>query len=247
MLRLCVRRTFLDMACEEELPEVRRRSRSSPPAARGRKSGTEVLEKCTDEAYCQYLTAFMASSLRSDTSVTLHSGVASEAKPPSSDYVDDERRSSRASTASTRNLQGSMGRPEGLPHGGEEDDACASLPLPPDAKTLMLCNLPCRMMIGDVVAMLQGLGYNGTFNYVKVPTKVSRSSLGYAFVDFTSAPTAHAFARDFLRHRFEGHKSNKVPSVRVATIQSGNDDAAGGEDHSFRPNRRSRTCWYANS
>eukprot|EP00929_Paragymnodinium_shiwhaense_P056283 TRINITY_DN28174_c0_g2_i1.p1 TRINITY_DN28174_c0_g2~~TRINITY_DN28174_c0_g2_i1.p1 ORF type:complete len:259 (-),score=25.90 TRINITY_DN28174_c0_g2_i1:510-1286(-) len=115
--------------------------------------------------------------------------------------------------------------------------------LPPGTKTLMLCNLPCGMILEDVRAMLGRLGYNGTFNYIKLPVKVAKGNLGYAFVDFGSAGHAHNFASDFTNYRFEGRRSVKVPFVRAAATQEHGQQRAG--QNSSRASRRSRTCWLA--
>eukprot|EP00929_Paragymnodinium_shiwhaense_P039090 TRINITY_DN20565_c0_g1_i10.p1 TRINITY_DN20565_c0_g1~~TRINITY_DN20565_c0_g1_i10.p1 ORF type:complete len:265 (-),score=58.69 TRINITY_DN20565_c0_g1_i10:321-1115(-) len=78
---------------------------------------------------------------------------------------------------------------------------------------LMLRNLPCRMKAKDVIAMVHELGYAGTFDSVQVPAGRGKGNRGYAFINFQSIECARVFMEAFVEYRFEGHNTEKTPSI----------------------------------
>jgi hypothetical protein len=88
-------------------------------------------------------------------------------------------------------------------------------------RTMMICNIPCRVTHANLVEAINSIGFDGTFEFVRLPSKVGQphSNLGYGFVEFFSQADANRFARAFEGYRFSGRESPKACTVKVADRQ----------------------------
>lgn len=95
-----------------------------------------------------------------------------------------------------------------------------------NATTLMLCNIPCRATIEEVVTAVHSLGFENTYDFLYVPgatccygkAGVSRN-LGYAFVNFLTAEVARHFVIAFDGFSFGGRYSSKKGVAKIARVQ----------------------------
>lgn len=90
--------------------------------------------------------------------------------------------------------------------------------------TLMICNIPCRITQQQLVDVINGMGFRGTYDFLYLPTggrssSVGSSNLGYGFINFMDPATADPFTQAFTHYQFEGTSSTKVCNVRPAHIQ----------------------------
>eukprot|EP00928_Gymnodinium_smaydae_P099399 TRINITY_DN9468_c0_g2_i1.p1 TRINITY_DN9468_c0_g2~~TRINITY_DN9468_c0_g2_i1.p1 ORF type:complete len:242 (-),score=41.44 TRINITY_DN9468_c0_g2_i1:263-988(-) len=92
-----------------------------------------------------------------------------------------------------------------------------------DITTLMFCDIPCKVGYERMMVELKALGLDGEYDYLHLPTKVSRkdkySFLGFGFINFKSAVVAEQFRQIFTSFRFEGISSEKLGRVEVARVQ----------------------------
>merc|ERR1719492_76355 len=80
--------------------------------------------------------------------------------------------------------------------------------------TVMLRNLPNDYNRTMLVHLLDCKGFAGKYDYVYVPTDLSRQAgLGYAFVNMVSAADAQ-----LIRQQLEGFKHWAVPSSKALTV-----------------------------
>jgi hypothetical protein len=86
-------------------------------------------------------------------------------------------------------------------------------------KSLMICNLPCRLQQDDLVEAIESIGFAGLFEKVHIPCRQSDSNLGYAFVHFLQQKHAESFALAFEGYRFTHKGSTKVCTVKAADCQ----------------------------
>lgn len=99
------------------------------------------------------------------------------------------------------------------PRGAESDDITS----------IMVCNIPCRVSQGDLVDLLETLGFGSRFDFLYLPTggrpsSSSVSNLGYGFINFIDAQSTVDFSQAFVQYRFPG-TSAKVCTVRPAHVQ----------------------------
>jgi hypothetical protein len=86
-------------------------------------------------------------------------------------------------------------------------------------KSLMICNLPCRLHQDDLIKAIESMGFAGLFEKVHIPCRQSDSNLGYGFVHFLQRKHAERFAAAFEGYRFTHKGSTKVCTVKVADCQ----------------------------
>lgn len=95
---------------------------------------------------------------------------------------------------------------------------------PTAGKTMMICNVPCRIGYDDLLAAIESSGFGGKFEFIHIPYRFgqSTSNLGYAFVHFFRWEDATSFALAFEGYRFANKESNKACTVKVADCQGTN-------------------------
>jgi hypothetical protein len=89
-------------------------------------------------------------------------------------------------------------------------------------KTMMICNIPCRVLQADLVEAIESLGFEGKFEFVHIPCRYGQShtNLGYAFIHFSQMADADSFAQTFEGYRFFSRTgSAKACTVKVAACQ----------------------------
>eukprot|EP00929_Paragymnodinium_shiwhaense_P098268 TRINITY_DN59771_c0_g1_i5.p1 TRINITY_DN59771_c0_g1~~TRINITY_DN59771_c0_g1_i5.p1 ORF type:complete len:391 (+),score=53.44 TRINITY_DN59771_c0_g1_i5:73-1245(+) len=83
----------------------------------------------------------------------------------------------------------------------------------PSGSSLMLCNLPCRCNLRDVMQAVDGLGFAGKYQYIHLPSgghsrRHVQINLGYAFINFFQTTEAAAFAKVFEGFKFPGREAS---------------------------------------
>jgi len=110
----------------------------------------------------------------------------------------------------------------------EEEHKNSREGMPPT--TLMLRNLPNRMLRDELIVELHELGFAGAFDFVYVPLDSCRrsrhrrhgvrkgcSNVGYAFINFVDSEWAARCASIFQDRGFSG--SRKTASISIAHVQ----------------------------
>lgn len=98
---------------------------------------------------------------------------------------------------------------------GEEEQAVAS-----EITTLMIRNLPCRIMEDELQVALASIGLGDRYDFLYLPRAHRKvSNLGYAFVNCLTPEDAATLSERFAGYRFHGIASDKVCTVRPARIQ----------------------------
>jgi len=96
-----------------------------------------------------------------------------------------------------------------------------------DERSLMLCNIPCRLGHDDLVDAINGMGFTGLYDFVHLPparhwprgkAKSTLRNVGYAFVHFNLAEDASDFANKFQGHQFRCLTSDKRCVVQPAHL-----------------------------
>jgi hypothetical protein len=93
-----------------------------------------------------------------------------------------------------------------------------------EGKTMMICNIPCRLRRKELIDAIVEMGFGGRFDVVRIPGRFghSKTNLGYAFIHFLQVTDADNFANAFEGYRFSSHKdSAKACTVKVAACQGG--------------------------
>eukprot|EP00929_Paragymnodinium_shiwhaense_P070674 TRINITY_DN35805_c0_g1_i1.p1 TRINITY_DN35805_c0_g1~~TRINITY_DN35805_c0_g1_i1.p1 ORF type:complete len:268 (+),score=33.71 TRINITY_DN35805_c0_g1_i1:69-806(+) len=235
--RIVLRNTFLHV-CEGPT-EARGLARCrSWPAARKNPLLSSGSDAADCNRYCQKLNDVMYASDSAAKALCSQTGDEALLKVTS----DDETCMSRSTT-----MAGSDWSDEDAMTPRGNGSGCRGAADLAKSITLMLCGLPCRMNVEQLVATVHGLGYAGTFYFVKLPQGARQSNLGYAFVSFKRSDVAYAFARDFAKHRFEGHNTQKKPSVRLASMQSLDDIRQAIMGHRPLPKKMARVIWLPHS
>jgi hypothetical protein len=86
--------------------------------------------------------------------------------------------------------------------------------------TLMIRNVPNRYTQNDLLAELDELGLDGTFDFLYMPVdKASKASVGYAFVNFVAPSWASRCAAVLQGYIFTRYGKNRQAMVSVAHLQ----------------------------
>jgi hypothetical protein len=88
--------------------------------------------------------------------------------------------------------------------------------------TLMICDIPCRQTMDQLVEVMKLLGFGGAYNLVYMPSYKRRKrpqNFGYAFVNFNEAADAAAFVVVFEGFCFPGSMSQKTSYAKAAQTQ----------------------------
>lgn len=89
----------------------------------------------------------------------------------------------------------------------------------------MMCDIPCRRNIQQIVDVIDSMGFAGTYDFVYMPPQkqfqCSRQSnnMGYAFVNFKTPVDAAAFWRVSQYFVFPQSSSKKVSYTKPAHCQ----------------------------
>jgi hypothetical protein len=108
------------------------------------------------------------------------------------------------------------------------------------ARTLMICNLPCRVRYDDVLEAIYSVGFgapgDGFVEFVHLPFRSWRpdSNLGYCFINFFCPSDAARFAIAFEGYRFNSTRSSKICTVKTAKCQGYNGNYQGLRLHRNR-------------
>lgn len=91
--------------------------------------------------------------------------------------------------------------------------------------TMMMCGIPCRRSVCQVVDVINEHGFEGTYDLVYLPEQKRfqssrrKHSLGYAFVNFKLPEHAAAFCTAFQDYVFPTCTSDKVSYTKPARCQ----------------------------
>lgn len=95
-----------------------------------------------------------------------------------------------------------------------------------EATTVMLCNIPCRVKLEEIIEAVRSLGFEGTYDLLHAPGPkrrhrhlISKTNIGYAFINFVTPEYASDFMKVFTGFCFEGRQSDKVGMAKLARIQ----------------------------
>lgn len=91
-------------------------------------------------------------------------------------------------------------------------------------RTMMICDIPCRINRDTLVETINAMGYAGTYDFIHLPCRYGHenTNIGYGFVNFFDSNIAENFAAAFQGYIFPGYKSTKKCSVKVAKHQGFN-------------------------
>jgi len=87
--------------------------------------------------------------------------------------------------------------------------------------TLMICGIPCRQSVDQIIEAINMTGFENTYNLLYVPAKRPRISqnLGYAFVNFKTPEHAASFGQAFQNFCFPSSLSTKLCHTKPACHQ----------------------------
>jgi len=128
-----------------------------------------------------------------------------------------------ASTASTGEVKDTSVAPHAKWSGLASALACPEELHP--ITTLMICDLPCRQSIHQLIEVINELGFGNTYDLVYLPPgkrhqKAKHSqNIGYAFVNFKLAENAAAFCQTFQDFVFPHCESKKLSFAKPAFRQ----------------------------
>jgi len=90
--------------------------------------------------------------------------------------------------------------------------------------TMMICNIPCRFGYEHIVEAVDSAGFADVYDFVYLPyhARKGQGNIGYAFVHFKKAEDAYRFADVFQNYQFQGTKSTKRVTVKLAHMQGFN-------------------------
>jgi len=92
-----------------------------------------------------------------------------------------------------------------------------------DITTLMVCDIPCRESIEQLMAVMDEVGFSKTYDLVYMPgqrgRQASRGNVGYAFVNFKTTEWASAFMNIFQNIHFPNSASTKLSYAKPARDQ----------------------------
>jgi len=106
------------------------------------------------------------------------------------------------------------------------------------ATTLMIRNVPNRYTQHDLLAELDDLGLDGTFDFLYMPVdKASKASVGYAFVNFVAPSWASRCVTVLQEYKFTRYGKNREAIVSVAHLQGLDANLAHYEKTSVRSSK----------
>lgn len=93
--------------------------------------------------------------------------------------------------------------------------------------TLMICDLPCKKNISELVDVMHMYGFVDTYDFLYMPARRTKRSqengrtgnVGYAFVNFRTPEYAADFLRVFRNVPFPNSSSPKLPYAKPAYLQ----------------------------
>lgn len=89
--------------------------------------------------------------------------------------------------------------------------------------TLMVCDIPCRESIEQLMTVMDEVGFAKTYDLVYMPgqrgRQASRGNVGYAFVNFKTTEWAAAFMEVFQNIHFPNSASTKLSYAKPARDQ----------------------------
>lgn len=91
--------------------------------------------------------------------------------------------------------------------------------------TLMICDIPCRQTIQQVIDSINANGFTGTYDLVYMPPQKGfrrpkhSQNMGYAFVNFKRTEYAAAFEHIFKDFTFPNCHSKKLSYAKPAHCQ----------------------------
>merc|ERR1719174_1665775 len=94
-----------------------------------------------------------------------------------------------------------------------------------DITTLMICDIPCRRTVEQVIDAINAYGFSGAYDLVYMPHQRGRRSpknsqnVGYAFVNFKRPEFAASFMRVFQNVQFPNCASEKRSFAKPARFQ----------------------------
>jgi len=92
-----------------------------------------------------------------------------------------------------------------------------------EVTTLMVCDIPCRESIEQLMAVMDEVGFSKTYDLVYMPgqrgRQASRGNVGYAFVNFKTTEWASAFMNIFQNIHFPNSASTKLSYAKPARDQ----------------------------
>jgi len=106
----------------------------------------------------------------------------------------------------------------------EDEEFTDVMPNCSEEATVMLCNIPCRVGRTHIANALESRGFADSYNFIHLPKGKSRryrrnGNIGYTFINFTSKEFADKFARVFEDFQFDGMRSTKKCTVKLAHEQ----------------------------
>jgi len=94
-----------------------------------------------------------------------------------------------------------------------------------EVTTLMICDIPCRRSIEQVMEVVDMHGFANTYDLVYMPhqkgrrTQAQSQNVGYAFINFKESTWATAFMDVFVNVRFPSSSSEKLSYAKPARCQ----------------------------
>jgi len=92
--------------------------------------------------------------------------------------------------------------------------------------TVMLCNIPCRVTLEEIIHAVRSLGFDDTYDLLHAPGPkrrhrylASTTNIGYAFINFVKPEDAQNFMKAFEGFCFEGRHSEKVGMAKFGRVQ----------------------------
>jgi hypothetical protein len=115
---------------------------------------------------------------------------------------------------------------------------------PIEGRTMMVCNIPCRVRHADLVEAIESIGFAQTYEFIHLPARREQrdSNLGYGFIHFFHGEDAERFALAFEGYRFPYKASTKACTVKVASCQGSIGKV--GKHHARLGKRESRITFY---
>ncbi|CAE8671037.1 unnamed protein product [Polarella glacialis] len=84
----------------------------------------------------------------------------------------------------------------------------------------MLRHIPCRYTQGSLLMEIDQLGFAGAYDFFYLPMDTrNKTSVGYAFINFTDPVAATRFMRVMDEYRFQRHLSEKIAEASPAQLQ----------------------------